>query len=562
MAEKFVPNDLKRVDSGVSQLLHTIDPFATKKMFWESFIDGLLATALFRCYHIIVFFTAWATCVTLINHQDVYPLNFQSTLLTVVGTIIGFVISYRTTSSFERYNEGRRLWSQIILHSRNCARTVWFHVPDISAATPDAKNRSDEELKARTIVEKKTVVNLIEAFGVAVKHYLRGEVGTYYEDLWHLVKFLPAYALPPGLPTVIPEMEQELQEHEAVAVTTATEQTPSTTPAQLPLPNVANVKKKPSNITIATPPLPNGRERRTSLVPPGSAASRSSFGNVARPSFASGHSARPLSHGPSYNGEEPRLFPARNPPKLSYLDVFPFSLLVSRLTSRGKELQGRKAARLRATKLGRGKRGTIISQNVPLEITLYLSSYIAALQRRKVIDVPTINALFTALNGLVDALTGLERILTTPIPFSYRIHLWLVTTIYCIALPLQIWKTLGWITIPATSILSFIFFGFLVAGEEIENPFGYDKNDLNMDHFTQSIIRPELIAITSLPTPEPAEWAFSPMNDYIFDSHSLPGDMAASRIIERATPDEWVSRGTVHMTEVLSKKLDRTTLSY
>jgi hypothetical protein len=38
------------------------------------------------------------------------------------------VISYRTTSSFERYNEGRRLWSQIIFASRTFSRTVWFHV--------------------------------------------------------------------------------------------------------------------------------------------------------------------------------------------------------------------------------------------------------------------------------------------------------------------------------------------------------------------------------------------------------------------------------------------------
>lgn len=38
------------------------------------------------------------------------------------------MISYRTTSSFERYNEGRRLWSQIIFASRTFARTVWFHV--------------------------------------------------------------------------------------------------------------------------------------------------------------------------------------------------------------------------------------------------------------------------------------------------------------------------------------------------------------------------------------------------------------------------------------------------
>lgn len=61
--------------------------------------------------------------------------------------------------------------------------------------------------------------------------------------------------------------------------------------------------------------------------------------------------------------------------------------------------------------------------------------------------------LLTALNSLVDALTGLERILTTPIPYScvplcspnrwlliaaprYSIHLWTVTVIYCLSLVL------------------------------------------------------------------------------------------------------------------------------
>ena len=34
-----------------------------------------------------------------------------------------------------------------------------------------------EEIKARVLVEKKTVLNLIDAFCVAVKHYLRGETG-------------------------------------------------------------------------------------------------------------------------------------------------------------------------------------------------------------------------------------------------------------------------------------------------------------------------------------------------------------------------------------------------
>jgi hypothetical protein len=88
-----------------------------------------------------------------------------------------------------------------------------------------------------------------------------------------------------------------------------------------------------------------------------------------------------------------------------------------------------------------------------------------AMQQRKAIDPSTSSAcmcaprhlrllimcaaaLYNALNLLVDALTGLERILTTPIPFSwvqavdcvavdiadavvsYSVHLWVVTIIY------------------------------------------------------------------------------------------------------------------------------------
>jgi len=67
--------------------------------------------------------------------------------------------------------------------------------------------------------------------------------------------------------------------------------------------------------------------------------------------------------------------------------------------------------------------------------------------------------LLNSLNNLVDSLTGLERILTTPIPFSYSVHLWAVTLIYCAFLPFQLWQTLRWITIPATAIAAFIFTG-------------------------------------------------------------------------------------------------------
>ena len=35
------------------------------------------------------------------------------------------------------------------------------------------------------------MLNMLEAFAVSLKHYLRGESGLHYEDLYHLVLFLP-----------------------------------------------------------------------------------------------------------------------------------------------------------------------------------------------------------------------------------------------------------------------------------------------------------------------------------------------------------------------------------
>jgi putative membrane protein len=61
-------------------------------------------------------------------------------------------------------------------------------------------------------------------------------------------------------------------------------------------------------------------------------------------------------------------------------------------------------------------------------------------------------------------------------------------------------------------ITSFIVIGFAAIGAEIENPFGYDKNDLNLDFFCNEIICQELAAITARPFPPPEEWVFSAQN--------------------------------------------------
>ncbi|KAL5521112.1 hypothetical protein ACEPAG_9034 [Sanghuangporus baumii] len=544
--------------------------------FLSTFFNAILATALFRCWHILVFYLGWATMVTLLN-EKVTRLTFQPTLLTVVGTVLGFVISYRTTSSFERYNEGRRYWSQIILASRTLARTVWFHVPELPSATPEdeKEGRSDEERRARNLIEKKTVINLIEAFAVAVKHYLRGEEGIAYVDLYHLVKFLPSYAFPAGVIPTEAEAQANIARtqsyREAASVSIhdgdddknysneklreASDATTIATGIETRMeqgnvviegkggmrPSVSVEPATPEGLNGYSPgapadgtsvysqphvtldlPLPatapTHRQRGLSIRSSLSRATgrdrslSSSSHRTYRPHRQQQQQIQNLLRRPTFTSASDHsvtLLPASLPPKNSLFDVFPFSLLGKLLATRGKQVEGKKAAKLRA-------KAVVVTRNVPLEISMYLTSYVATLGARKAIDVPTNNLLILSVNQLTDALTGLERILTTPIPFSYSIHLWLVTIIYNLALPFQIYPTLRWLTIPASGIMSFIFFGFLVAGEEIENPFGYDKNDLNMDHFTHNIIRNELRALTAFPPPSPESWAFSPRNDRLF----------------------------------------------
>lgn len=50
------------------------------------------------------------------------------------------------------------------------------------SAVPEGETPAEtDELRARALIEKKSAINLLEAFAVAVKHYLRGEDGIYYK---------------------------------------------------------------------------------------------------------------------------------------------------------------------------------------------------------------------------------------------------------------------------------------------------------------------------------------------------------------------------------------------
>jgi ion channel-forming bestrophin family protein len=88
---------------------------------------------------------------------------------------------------------------------------------------------------------------------------------------------------------------------------------------------------------------------------------------------------------------------------------------------------------------------------------------------------------------MVDCLGGCERILKTPIPIAYSIHIKQLLLIYCLSLPFQVVNDLDWWTAPVVCVISFTVFGIEAIGIEIENPFGRDPNDLPLDNICKTM---------------------------------------------------------------------------
>ncbi|KAF9233565.1 Bestrophin, RFP-TM, chloride channel-domain-containing protein [Melanogaster broomeanus] len=408
---------------------------------------SLFKVAIFRSWRVLTFFGLWAATVCSI-HEKVHSLAIQPTLLTVGGTVLGFVISFRTTTSYDRYNEGRRLWAQIVGGTRSFARVVWFHVPENATGV---ETLCEDEAKVQTLIEKKTVINLLEGYAVAITHYLRGEDGASSEDVLPFIRYLPPYDLPPSIP---PHLDADVCGASLTLVTCVTA-----------------VPRRTPTLLLSLAVISNRRvlADRTQGI---------------------------------QHKFQPHNVPPIRPPGFSF-----------------------KAQFLRFLEMVTSK----APKKVPKcdQRALDKSSYIAALEARNEKLVPRLEP-----------------------PTMCKINL---------RLPFQILDTLGWFTIPATILASFMFFGFLVAGAEIENPFGYDKNDLvfnriplkDMHFIVHNIVRKELHAITSMPPPNPRKWAFSDLNSSLFPSCDSDKD-------DKVTPSDVARRGKeTDLRKALRKHVDK-----
>lgn len=442
-------------------------------------IKRFKATVINDIWPELVFFSLVATMVTLVSKTK-YNLGISPQMLTVLGTVLGLVVSFRTSSAYDRYWEGRKLWSSIELSSRQMAQIIWIHVPIDRKADPAKPQLSEDESRARAIIEKRSMINLVQAFSVSMKHFLRSEEGIYYQDLYPLICFLPRYvdAGPDGKRTQDPSSSQTSAGGNGTVGAAGTQWT-AVGSDELPLWYESPLKKKKYK--------PSSKPKRQRTFDPEKVL-------------------------PTVESDIP-LRPARLPPKFSIWALFPFLLpfrwVAKKLSRRVRERILREGDE--RTISGKVKKPAKVESNVPLEVTLYLSSYLAFLLKNGLLQAALATAYANQLQSFQDCMTAMERVRNTPIPFAYQVHLRMSIWIYLFLLPFEVYSSFKWLTIPMTLFASFLILGFLEIGQEIENPFSYEANDLDLDGFCLEIQR-ELHEITAHAVRDPSEYIFSDYN--------------------------------------------------
>ncbi|KAJ6504924.1 Bestrophin, RFP-TM, chloride channel-domain-containing protein [Mycena vulgaris] len=488
-------------------------------------------SVIWKIWPAILVHTLFAACVVYTWVATGRKLDIPNVMLTVMGVVIGFVISYRAISGYDRYWMGRTAWTDIIRNARTTSRLIWYHTPlRLYPRTPEeaigGRRAPQEMLKVMT--EKRMALDLVEGFVVATKHHLRGELGIYYEDLYDLVRPLHDHDQSNGTashltvataaPAMLPAQQTALGPPTDTQYGTFTS-TPSATTLK---PNpTSHASKRPTNASTVS--------LTGATSAPSSADDTSSSGTLgAHSSQASLHT--PLLQPASNPGREDAVLRRVAPEMIAFAGLFTSlgrvfagalrTIKAHREANAAHEdANGRQHGHGRFLRRWAGPMQTVHpadsaarhvhsagivdgilhrGQNLPEEVLRCLSEWLGVLEERGTVPGTSLGSLLAGVQAFEVSLATLEQVLTTPLPFVYSSHI-RVVWLYLFLLPLQLVSDFEWHTVPAVAVGAFVYLGFVAAGEEIEQPFGYDDNDLDLDMFCRDIVRPDVQGLKVTP---------------------------------------------------------------
>jgi len=118
---------------------------------------------------------------------------------------------------------------------------------------------------------------------------------------------------------------------------------------------------------------------------------------------------------------------------------------------------------------------------MPVQLAVSVEAYVRRGLIRGWWAPPQAGYISGQLSNLVTSYGAMETIRHTPIPVAHLIHARQVLALYLMVLPFAMVEEMTWWAIPVVALVAFTLYGIEGIGSQLEDPFGYDKNDIKMD---------------------------------------------------------------------------------
>ncbi len=125
--------------------------------------------------------------------------------------------------------------------------------------------------------------------------------------------------------------------------------------------------------------------------------------------------------------------------------------------------------------------------HIPLAIAALIFDKLHQLKQQGKISEAELIILDKNVNAFMDSCGACERIRNTPIPFSYSLFLKKFIFIYVVTMPLAFVTVFSYFAAFIATFVFYVLVSMEVLAEEIEDPFGYDDNDLPTDSLAANI---------------------------------------------------------------------------
>lgn len=125
--------------------------------------------------------------------------------------------------------------------------------------------------------------------------------------------------------------------------------------------------------------------------------------------------------------------------------------------------------------------------HVPLAIASEIYRLMGQWKASAAIDGDELRVIDAEALRLMDICGACERIQKTRIVRSYRVFARQVVLLFLLTLPWGIVEDFGWWTVPLTAMTAYFMLGLEIVAEHVEEPFGYDDDDLDLEGMCRTI---------------------------------------------------------------------------